>query len=1116
MGRRVLAFFLGFLLGIIFVFGAVAGALYLGATVMHPSDVYPESDKFLGDLANMSLYDIYNSITALYKDKVGITGENGKYFTLGEFLEHYHINASELFGGKEVPSDVLDVPIFEFINTENSTNAMRQIKVSALFAFVNMFTEGEEGGGLFSQEMLEKLAAHNMAELVDEELGMVYVFQNVTLADVLPGIFPTTDNAESMLMWGLGQSSVGRLLAGFEGSILRQFKENGAFEALGSLKITQLLGENSQILSAIVKDYKVCDLIDDDGNLNPDGIMNGLYLGDLLGLKRNLLTDVQTDGFSFQATHGDVTVYANDDDCIICVKTIDGEYEYFEGRLFCSITDSEHVHDVDCFGFTWYNQEDTPTTGMYAAIADITVGDLMSGSSDAIIDRFLELKLGEILEGQEVSGAINHLKDMTLRALLEGGIDNIYFGVIFEYARKQETNLDGWNVVEDTAGKVMQKDGNYVRLDGNTWFEAEFDCDGEHDVHNAKCYPFVWYTNPSYENRGVGIKAALANTTIGELNSINSFIMDLTLTEVFGNNEIPSMLQSLSDVKIRDLNTAINDMYLGNFLNYHREEKNGEYVWYVCDPQEGEDHVHSESCLATGMMAKFADQKISDLSNIQGLISDLTLFDVLGEDVPQMLKSIQDTKISELSTALEELRIGELFEYHSEMVDGVEVWYKCNHENAGDHQEDCLVTGVMGKLAGKKITELSDLNSTIMELTLYDVMGDKVPDSLKSIQNTPISELEGAMQAMYLGQFLEYTRDKVDVGGYSDYYSLTTVKYFNDGNGNTLYARLDKTANIYYAAVLDCSNSIHAEGDHTEECFYFKWYSPETSEIVPGVMGKLASIPLGELSVSGMDRVIRNTTLGDVLGDVGDNVLLNELKDVKIKDLSSELNSLYVGTAMGYFRLEAEGFDTAVGGISGLYSKTDGGNVYYALFDADKNKKFNAQLICVDKSSEHTHTAACYGYVWYECNSSGTEGHTHSSSCATSVKGLNAKMSNLTLQGLSGNEISKILAGLTLGDLSESGILTGIEGENVYKLAIITCKNENHKCNGHSSYLVTTHTCTIKDYVAYSAEQTANGGQPSAKDFWLDTHGGIEDDEHLNAWKNLAVAEFMNELLNAL
>ena len=1248
MGRRVLAFFLGVLVGIVFVFGAVVAAVYFTAVSLTPSDIYPDSDKFLGDLADMSLYDIYKSVSDLYKQKIGVTDENGLYFTLGQFCEHYNINPNELFGGKEVPQDVLDIPIFEFFGGESSDGAMQQVKMSALFALINMYTTGEDGNGYFSQSALEKLAERNLAQLFDPEKGFPYVFEEIMLVDILPDVFPTEKAFDNTLMWALGRSSVGRIMEGFEGKkILLEFKAGGAFETIGLLTMKEMMGDGSAMLNAIFKEYTFADLIDNEGNLNPDTMMNGVYLGELLGYQRNLLAADAASGYEqLYATENRVLLRKaaedeeGEDQFILIVPAFEeGAYDLYEARMFCTAPEHthsdkcdenlegytcgyvEHTHSIDCFGFVWYLQSE-PTkraTGIYTVVADLTIGDLTSGNSEALIDRFLDVRVYELLEGQNLDGTIGSLKDLTLRELVNGGIDGIYFGVLFEYHRIPVTDTHGFHDVVANGTVKQNEDGVIIRVDAGDWYEAELKCDEEHE-HNEKCYPFMWFTDATFQHKGEGIKAALSNTTIGELNDINDTVKNLTLHDVLG-SDIPSMLKSLEYTKIRDLNDAINKMYLGDFLEYVRNpvegiegngapilDKEGKdtvyylaqtaeheialsvdgkawyegklictdeqhthnadcyvFVWYECKHKDAEGHAHgSDGCKAVeGMMGKLSNENVAGLNGLTETIMTFTLYDVMGDDVPDMLKSIQDTQIKDLNDAIDKMYLGDFLEYVRKPVEGVDgnvtelkdaagkvvyymvstgdtialsvdgkvwyegllvctdekhnhnadcyvfAWYQCQNQSDGHkHGEpscyETLADGMMGKLANKKISDLSNLNNTIMSFTLYDVMQEKVPNALKSIQHTPISELEGAMQAMYLGEFLEYARiTPENIGDYEYFNQDVAVKYATVGN-ETLYVMYDAKYDAWYEATLDCIEKHTAE-EHDEKCFNYVWYNPQngtdgtTYAVVKGVMGKLASTTLGKMSAGELTDVINKTRLGDVIQDWENNALLSELADVRIRELSTALNALYVGTAMGYFRQEATGNFTAVG-ASAMIFEDNSGNYY--IFDENKGKYFNAQLTCADKTEQHQHVDTCYGFIWYDCSPAGDEDHTHNATCV--VKGLNGKMSNLTIEGLSGDALSSIMSSLTIGDLIESNMITlNNEEESSYKFAIICCKEHDN--------------CSL---VAYFAAQFPNA--VSAKDFWLRAHGIQNENDmtpeqiaHRDEWRNMPLNQFINELLGA-
>ena len=1250
MGRRILAFFLGFLLGIIFVFAALAGAIYVAITVVHPSDIYPNSDKLLGDLAGMSLLDIYQSITDLYSQKVGIRDENGQYFTLEQFCQHYHINPNELFGGKEVPQEVLELPIFEMFGGDNS-GAMEQVKVSAILAFVNMFTAGEDGVGLFSQDLIEKMSTHSVAEFTDADKGIAYIFGEVLISDVLPSVFPKEKSDDNAIMWALGQSSIGKLLNGMGGNILLQFKQDGAFEAMGSLKFKELLGDGSAILNAVFKNHTLSDLIDDNGGINPDDMLNSLYLGDLLGLQRNELNvDV-----------GDyLEIYTSQDGKTAVLSAIDGidkyvirlsavgevEYEYYEARLSCtfkehthsekcgepsesgdySCAQKEHLHDVNCFASVWYLQTPSTTdsdddmikngvhynraTGLYTAIADVTVGELMSGSTDTLIDKLMDVQIGDVLAGQEVPEAFDGFKNMTIRQLITEGIDNIYFGTVFGFVRKEYTSIDDFTYLGDDL--MTNNNGEVIRKDGDKWYLAEPHCVDESHEHVASCYKFVWFRNADYTTRCEGVKGALANTTIGELNDLNATILDLTLIDLFGEESLPSILQGLGHTRIGDLAKEIDKMCLGDFLGYVRKpltavegniqeltNDNGDTVYYLIKNgdtialskdqtawYEGklicvtEGHAHKAKCYAfvwyvsdnyaktvEGMMGKLASETISDLGNISDTIMTFTLSDVMGDKLPSMFNSIKDKQIGELDGAINQMYLGDFLSYHRDQLEddgyvdsGIEgvlkhassdeyirkdddgnwyaakygckigddhshdatcyvfVWYSCNPTEGHVHNDTCIATGMMGKLANEKISNLGKLNETIKSFTLRDVMGDDVPDMLKSIQDTSIGNLNNALNSMYLGEILGYNRiTPDDIDNYND--TIDGIRQ-RELDGITLYVKMDKD-DIWYNAKLDCYVEAHTEQSHHDEsCYKYIWYtvsegkdgSTYTEET--GVLAKFANLTVGGMKSDTIQDVINNTTLGELLPDISSNKMLAELADVKIIHLSSEINSVYVGTAMGYFREETtvnvDGLPSVVDNV-----RYDGNTGSYYIFDTHKNKWYDGKLNCLKQINEghtkhedgcfntekgdydcgyHVHDASCYGYIWYNCQHKSDE--THEDSCA--VHGLNGKMSSLTLEDLSGNKLGTVLQNLTVGDIIDSGMMSEPSENNLYVYAIIFCSHEY---------------CDLTHYFL---------SQKSTKDYWLNAHGYTNNTDeavykaHRDEWRDKPLSEFMNTMLDTI
>ncbi len=881
MGRRILAFFLGMIFGIIFLVGSLAGGLLIMATVIKPADLSAESSKYLGDLAQLSLLDIYKSVSELYRNKVGVTDAEGKYYTFGEFCENYHINPNDLFGGKEVPQEVLDVPIFELIGGDRD-QAQNQIRVSVIPALLNMFMgggTGEDGSAnaMFPDSVLEKLSAYSIVDLKGEG-GIATVFSDVRIAEVAMGMLPLERTDDNAMMWAVGQAKLGPILGGIDGNVLLQFLDGGAFDEMGRLPLVSMLGNSSQILNAFLKNKAIADMIDAEGNLNPDTIINSVYLGEIVGLQRDELSEEETETFWETGISSDtLTLLENDEQ--YALRTEDGT---FSAKQTCNSEEEDHVHDINCFGFVWYSTTATEegadtdlvledgryplATGIYAAIADVTIGSLTGGDSNALVDKLMDVPLNELLEGQEMSGIFANISDMTIGELINGGIDNMYLGDLLGFKRneisapegdilplyKSEPHEDGDKPVKYV---VMNEDGTVAGLspDGKVWYEGEITCAKEVHEHTAECgvadeegnypcgkeqhahdvagcYGYVWYEKceEAHEHEGElviddehyvraeGMMAKISDKQISELSDLDDLIKELTLADVLG-KDVPDILKGLKDVPIGELNDAINDLYLGELLSFRRRPlSDDELAHYDKTVQdiEGKD--------IEGILAKQdEDGNITGNAKLDGEVWYEAQFNCI-DDEHKHDEACYDGE-GQLTCTIEE-------HAHDANCYGY-VWYeKCEeaHEHDGewlpveDNDEGNYYVpagGMMGKLADEQVKNLGKLDETAKKLTLADVLGDDIPAMLKSLKDTPIGKLDTAIDTLYLGQLLEYRRkDSSEIADFETY----TTDVVTDEAGNALvrsngdgkYVRAD--GKVWYEAQLTCTDEEHT---HSDECY---------------------------------------------------------------------------------------------------------------------------------------------------------------------------------------------------------------------------------------------------------------------------------------------------------
>ena len=762
---RVLAFFLGMIFGIVFLLGSLGLGVYLAVTKVTPADISQET-AVLGDLANMSLLDIYKNLSTLYSQKIGVADQNGKYYSLGDLCTQYNIDSQNLFG-VSLSDDLLEVPVFEFFSatTDSQGNngvqrALKQIKVSAIPSLLNLFVKNEDGSALVNDNVMEELSNYNIVELMTKEQGIAYVFENITFSQLLPENFPSDPNGDNALMWAVGQSSVGKLYTalGSNDSLFLQLKDGGALETLGQMEVTDLLGSEAGTLSSLFGDTLVVDLVGENGEINVDDIINYTYVGSLLGCIRNEITDVSGYHVLASSPNGDVFGIIDGKDSL--VKQEDGKY--YEAELTC--TEQHDVHGYDCYGFVWYNSSVLPSdhpctpdeelikdglhhskvSSLYGAFVNLRIADITGGSFDAILDKVKDLTIGEIVNG-EVSGILANFADMTLGELLDGGLEDMYLGSFLGYARTQAdssavtgvTTLPDGTKVGVCNGKTVMSD------DGKTWYLAQQTCE-QHADHTRDCYRYVWTDGSAAVE---GLMAKFADKKINSLGDMSDMLQQLTLAEVLGEENLTGIFRQLANVPIGQISAEIDNIYIGTVLEYTRKQvadisgytavddvadvlqNNGEFVrkdgdvWYEAKLDCTESHVHNSDCY--GFVWYTDETHTQAVSGLEGIFANSTLNNIgdklqlenftlaklgIGGD-NNILAYLQDVPLSEIDTQLNTMKLG------------VALGYTLNNENVWVDGEGNPVKGINAKIAEMSIQDFGSGNG-ITEITNTLTIGD--------------------------------------------------------------------------------------------------------------------------------------------------------------------------------------------------------------------------------------------------------------------------------------------------------------------------------------------------------------------------------------------------------
>ena len=1076
-----------------------------------------------------------------------------------------------------------------FNGSDGVQRALSQIKVSILPDIMNMFTTTDESGQpVVNQAAIEKLAGYSITDLMSEN-GIEKVFSEVKLADLVSQYFPQAEESGKELLYALGQTTVGGILQAMRnGNVFAEIKEGGALEKLGNIKVTQLVASDDETINNAFGNSTLASLVDDNGKLSTDSLMSqvkvgsimgykydsdadrwytvdgegnktyaegsmatlaqlsikevvnvnnlkGMYLGDLLGYKR-----ITQDTSAYSPYGGTPDVMYKGDS----YAKKDGDVWYI-AKLNCS---EEHTHTSDCFAYAWYTRCTdeshtslgehaaggdvytdgnyyTAATGVFGVISNVTLGEIMDGASDKVMETLQNVKLADLGITLPDSGLSAIIKDMTIAELAKGEfLDDLYVGEMLGYKRvevsansytlNKHTFTDGDGnallyVAQNSAGEYA------ASVDDKTWYKATFDCEETH-THTADCYNFVWYqacdnaTDCTAHDEHATIDGAnygkiqqlyqtLANVKIGDITSgkanFNDTLNNLTLADVLGEGSIPSQLSSLKDVKIGELGDRINEMTLGEFLEYTR----------------GEEVTKSDAATTVidGVVYRNPDGTLIKLEDGKYYVAKLGCTDGT----------------------------------HAHNASCYTVW---------SNKEGVAVIDFTAKIASTKLSELNNINDKLMSFTLADVMGNDIPAMLKSLQNTQLKDIGTAIKTLRIGEMLEYSREDLtaNANNYTAVGTLDTVK----ANGDN-YIKAD--GSYWYKAKLVCDDEKHdALTKHTADCFDYVWTKDGAEP--DGVVGQLASMTVDELSDStALNNRIQEMKLGDVMTIDDNDKPLGALKNVKIKNLSSSFNALTLGDVIAIDNSSAYALrnlaSTPIGEIGNKFKTLTLADVVEIdnnspqLLQTLKDENIDelggrlntitlGEVIEIDENSnpmlraladkqvnnlatelDNMKMGVMLGYTAATTDSHSTDAHWDDED-GNLVKGIYAKIADKTVKDMSGNGMKDVVGGLTMGDLLDSGMMDLGEGDagknNEYKLAIIYCQG------AHSNSVAST-KCTVENYFAYKTKYSSD--TMAAKSFYLLTHNitseeGMTTEQiaHRDVWKQETLNDFITMLFSVL
>ena len=958
----------------------------------------------------------------------------------------------------------------------------------------------EDTDGNEVDSLMAVLADIQIGDLLGGDFDINNIFGDLYIGELLGyeldgEVWEDSDGNEvDTLMAVLADIQLGDLLGG-------DFDINNIF---GDLYIGELLGyeldgevwedsdgDEVDSLMAVLADIQLGDLLGGDFDFND--ILGDLYIGEIMGYERATQQQITANGggnfcpdncdsahhssncpVDCQETHAHSFLWLKDAEKIEGITEflantkladiMNGDFEiddvlsdaYVGDLMGYSIgTDADHC-DEDCdenhdHDYLWVDQDDNPIETISNVMANILIGDLLSGDFD--FGSLLEdITLADVIEidANSLLSSLAHCKISEIATEIE----NIYLGEMINLYRKE----------------VAEGSPN-AKLHNDKWYEGELACDLSHE-HTDACLEFVWYTNESCTTPATGINEVLANLRVGDLNGdaimdkvntltiadvlgyeeridgwykdstkvegimatlagtkiqdLSGKIDTLTLRDVLGDAVDNGILKTLADKPVSEIGDAVDGIYLGDVLNLYLNEvsegtlnaklQNGS--WYegkiACDLS----HEHTDACLEFVWYVN--ESCTTPATGINEVLANLTIGELNGDVITEKVNT---------------LTIADVLGYE-ERIDG---WYN----------GETKLEGIMATLAGTKI---KDLNSKIETITLRDVLGDDADTGiLKTLADKPITELGDAVDGILLGDVLNL--------------------HLNEVAEETLNAKEQNDS--WYEGKLVCELSH----EHTDACLEFVWYvDEECNTQATGINDALANVSIGNLSGDVITEKVNGLTLRDVLGD--ENVqegLLSNFADTKINELGDAFDDLYMGTVSGLYR-KAVDVSTYTNVIDDKVKVKDGN---YAKVSLD-GTWYEAKLSC---NTSELHSENCFEFVWYI-----------DESCNTKATGINSAVANISLGSFDANTLSDVLESLTVKDFIDDGILT-FDEEIQGKLSVLFCEHGG-SATGYATYVISHYGATYKDYLDS-----------------IHTDDVAEYQEDLDAWQNLAIKDFINELI---
>lgn len=375
-------------------------------------------------------------------------------------------------------------------------------------------------------------------------------------------------------------------------------------------------------------------------------------------------------------------------------------------------------------------------------------------------------------------------------------------------------------------------------------------------------------------------------------------------------------------VKITGIEDIIADFSLNDFLSGNINTNNlfdeiciGDIFGYT---KNGEEWYDKDGNKVTGVIGAFAGSSIHSISTD---INDVMIGDVLDyqqnedgdwykendagelEKVSGVMAVFAGSKINEIGDHIETAKVGELLGY--ELKEGK--WYKENTET-GELEK---VSGVMAVFAD---SDINGIGQKVEESKLGELLGYELKDGkwLKENEDTGEFEKVTGVLAVFADCNIDGIGDKLEsaklgeILGYEKNEKDEWCKADADGN----------LVKVTGAMAVFADSNIDGVGDQIEQTEVGKllgyelgedgkWYEPELDEngnkvLVDGFMSKISNS-----TINNMDGVFDTLVIGDVVKDTDEGLFSIIDPDTKIDEIGSAVNDSIMESPLQFFMNES-------------------------------------------------------------------------------------------------------------------------------------------------------------------------------------------------------------------